>query len=104
MMMREQRAKQFMPFDAMKGLAEALRDREECYRFFEDLCSPRELSSMEQRYEVARLLMQDNVYTKILEITGASSATISRVRRNILDDRGAGALKAIVERRQAEEE
>ncbi|MBR5985517.1 MAG: TrpR-like protein [Clostridia bacterium] len=80
-----------------------IKSEDECRRFFEDLCSPRELSSMEQRYEVARLLMQDNVYTKILEITGASSATISRVRRNILDDRGAGALKAIVERRFEED-
>ena len=58
---------------------------QECRRFFQELCTENELRSMEQRYDVAAYLMQDRVYVDILEKTGASSATISRVRRNILD-------------------
>ena len=71
-----------------KALYEAilsLKNLDECERFFEDLCTENELRSMEQRYNVASYLMQDMVYADILERTGASSATISRVRRNILN-------------------
>jgi TrpR-related protein YerC/YecD len=59
----------------------ALNDVDACYRFFQDLCSITELRSMEQRYDVARLLYDGKVYTDIVETTGASSATISRVNR-----------------------
>ena len=59
-----------------------LRDLEECRRFFEDLCTPTELQAMEQRFDVAVYLQQGLVYLDILEKTGASSATISRVRRS----------------------
>ena len=62
-----------------------LRDLDECCRFFDDLCTPTELRSMEKRFDVATYLLEDQVYLEILEKTGASSATISRVRRNILD-------------------
>jgi TrpR-related protein YerC/YecD len=58
-----------------------LKDVESCYRFFQDLCSITELRSMEQRFDVARLLYDGKVYTEIVEETGASSATISRVNR-----------------------
>ena len=58
-----------------------LQTPEECYRFFEDLCTVSELKAMEQRYEVAKLLDEGMVYNEILEKTGASSATISRVNR-----------------------
>ena len=58
-----------------------IKDEDECRRFFQDLCSMTELSAMEQRFEVARLLYQGRVYTEILGQTGASSATISRVNR-----------------------
>lgn len=75
-----------------------LKDVEECCRFFDDLCTPTELRSMEQRYDVAVYLLQDQVYTEILEKTGASSATISRVRRNILDNEYAGAMKEMIRR------
>ena len=54
---------------------------EDCYRFFQDLCSVTELRSIEQRYDVAKLLHEGKVYTEIVEKTGASSATISRVNR-----------------------
>lgn len=58
-----------------------LEDLDSCYRFFQDLCSINELRSMEQRFDVARLLHDGKVYTEIVEETGASSATISRVNR-----------------------
>ena len=75
-----------------------LRDADEARRFFEDLCSPTELRSMEQRFDVARMLLQNKVYTEILEKTGTSSATISRVRRNILDNEDGGMMSEIIER------
>ena len=52
-------------------------------RFFDDLCSVTELRAMEQRFQVAVLLNQGNIYNDILEQTGASSATISRVNRSL---------------------
>lgn len=59
----------------------ALDDVDACYRFFQDLCSITELRAMEQRFDVAKLLYEGKVYTEIVENTGASSATISRVNR-----------------------
>ena len=73
-----------------------LRDLDECCRFFDDLCTPIELRSMEQRFDVATYLLEDQVYLEILEKTGASSATISRVRRNILDNEAGGAMREII--------
>ena len=77
----------------------SLKDMDECIRFFDDLCTPTELRSMEQRYDVAVYLLRDQVYTEILEKTGASSATISRVRRNILDNEQGGAMREIILRK-----
>ena len=65
-----------------------LRDEEECYSFFRDVCTLAELRAMEQRFEVARLLTKGLVYSEILERTGASSATISRVARSLTDSTG----------------
>ena len=58
-----------------------LKDVDACFRFFQDLCSITELRAMEQRFDVAKLLYDGKVYTEIVERTGASSATISRVNR-----------------------
>ena len=58
-----------------------LETEEECYNFFQDLCTISEMRSMEQRFEVAKLLNEGMIYNDILERTGASSATISRVNR-----------------------
>ena len=74
----------------------ALRDADEARRFFEDLCSPTELRSIEQRFDVAVFLLQGKVYSDILEKTCTSSATISRVRRNIIDKESDGAMKEII--------
>ncbi len=61
----------------------SLETVDECIRFFDDLCTVTELQAMEQRYEVAALLEQGLIYNDILEKTGASSATISRVNRSL---------------------
>ncbi|MCC8126285.1 MAG: YerC/YecD family TrpR-related protein [Clostridiales bacterium] len=60
-----------------------LETREECYAFFEDVCTINELMSLSQRYEVARMLREKRTYLEIAEITGASTATISRVNRSL---------------------
>ena len=60
-----------------------LNNREECYRFFEDLCTINEILSLSQRQEVARMLNAGETYMKISEKTGASTATISRVGRSL---------------------
>ena len=76
-----------------------LRDVEECRRFFEDLCTPVELRSMEQRFDVAVYLQQGLVYLDILDKTGASSATISRVNRAL--HYGADGYQDVFARRHA---
>lgn len=58
-----------------------LENIEECYRFFEDICTINELKSISQRLEVAKLLRQEKTYNEIEEKTGASTATISRINR-----------------------
>ena len=60
-----------------------LQNREECYQFFEDLCTVNELLSLSQRYEVASMLSNHKTYLDIAEKTGASTATISRVNRSL---------------------
>ncbi|MCI8693265.1 MAG: TrpR YerC/YecD [Lachnospiraceae bacterium] len=60
-----------------------LKDRAECYSFFEDLCTVNELHSMSQRLEVAAMLKNHSTYLEIAEKTGASTATISRVNRSL---------------------
>ena len=73
-----------------------LKDEQECYDFFQDLCTISELRAMEQRFEVASLLYQGMIYNDILERTGASSATISRVNRSL--SYGTGAYAMLFER------
>ena len=77
-----------------------LRTQEEVYDFFQDLCTVTELRAMEQRFEVAVLLKQGLIYNDILERTGASSATISRVNRSLAF--GHGGYRAFFDRREAE--
>ncbi|MDG5785944.1 YerC/YecD family TrpR-related protein [Evansella sp. AB-P1] len=61
----------------------SLKDKEECYQFFDDLCTMNEIQSLAQRLEVARMLMEGYTYQRIEKDTGASTATISRVKRCI---------------------
>ena len=62
----------------------SLKNLDECRRFFQDLCTVSELRAMEQRMEVALLLDEGFIYNDILDRTGTSSATISRVNRALL--------------------
>ena len=80
-----------------------LKDLDECCRFFDDLCTPTELRSLEQRFDVAVYLQQGLVYLDILEKTGASSATISRVRRSMLDNGAGGIMREVIQRERSEE-
>jgi len=61
----------------------SLQTTEECYRFFDDLCTVGEIKSLAQRLEVARMLRDGQTYHKIESETGASTATISRVKRSL---------------------
>ena len=78
-----------------------LKDVEECYRFFMDLCTVPELEAMERRFEVAKLLNEGLFYNEILEKTGASSATISRVNRSL--NYGTDTYRVIFERMKQEQ-
>lgn len=72
--------------EAVDHLFEAilsLKNKEECYIFFEDVCTINELLSLSQRFEVARMLREKKTYLEISEKTGASTATISRVNRSL---------------------
>ena len=60
-----------------------LENRDECYSFFEDICTVNELMSLSQRFEVANMLRDQRTYLDIAEKTGASTATISRVNRSL---------------------
>ena len=71
----------------------SLKNMDECCKFFDDLCTVAELRAMEQRFEVAVLLSKGMIYNDILEKTGASSATISRVNRSL--NYGAGGYEAV---------
>ena len=66
----------------MEGILK-LQSVEECYDFFEDVCTINELLSLAQRFEVARMLREQKTYLEIAEKTGASTATISRVNRSL---------------------
>ena len=61
----------------------SIKDKEECFGFFEDLCTINELLSLSQRFEVAKMLREHRTYLDIAEKTGASTATISRVNRSL---------------------
>lgn len=73
-----------------------LKDKEECFRFFEDICTTNEILSFAQRFQVARMLEEKRTYQEIAEKSGASTATISRVKR-AMDD-GSGGYKMAFDR------
>lgn len=80
----------------------SLKDLEECYRFFDDLCTVNEIQSLAQRLEVARLLQNGSKYHEIEKVTGASTATISRVKRCL--NYGNDAYEMVLKRVHKEEE
>lgn len=78
-----------------------LENKEECYAFFEDVCTINELLSISQRFEVAKMLREQRTYLDIAEKTGASTATISRVNRSL--NYGNDGYDMIFERMEKEE-
>ena len=80
----------------------ALESPEECYSFFEDLCTVPELKAMSQRIAVAKMLSARQVYSEIVAQTGASTATISRVNRSL--NYGCGGYKLLFDRLDDEKE
>ena len=84
------------PSDLLYYAMLELQDVDECRKFLQDLCTVSELKAMEQRMKVAMLLDQGLIYSEILEKTGASSATISRVNRCLLY--GANGYRTIIPR------
>lgn len=84
--------------DALFEAILQLESLEECYRFFEDVCTIKEIQSISQRLEVAKLLKKGSTYNEIEEITGASTATISRVNRCL--HYGADGYRLILDRLQ----
>lgn len=79
----------------------SLKSESECAAFFEDLCTPQELSAIAQRLNVASMLTDGCVYNKIVEETGASTATISRVNKT-LNYQAAGGYKIVFDRIKGE--
>ncbi|WP_308553405.1 YerC/YecD family TrpR-related protein [Peptoniphilus duerdenii] len=73
-----------------------LKNMEECYRFFEDICTVKEIQAIAQRLEVVKLLVQNKTYHEIEEETGASTATISRINRSL--NYGSDGYKLVLER------
>lgn len=62
-----------------------LKNEDECQQLFEDLCTPKEIKSIAQRFAVAKMLSEGRIYNDIVDETGASTATISRVNRTMSD-------------------
>ena len=80
----------------------SLKNKEECYRYFEDLCTIAELKAMSQRMHVAKMLTEQRVYNDIVKLTGASTATISRVNRCL--SYGTNGYKLAIERLKEQHE
>ena len=78
-----------------------LQTREECYMLFEDLCTVQEMKALSQRLVVAKMLSEGRVYSDIVKTTGASIATISRVKRSL--DYGCDSYSLVFDRMEAEE-
>ena len=84
--------------DALFEAVLLLKDKEECYRFFEDIATIAEIRALAQRLEVAKMLQKNDTYTMIGDVTGVSTATISRVKRCL--NFGADGYQLILKRLQ----
>jgi len=87
--------------DRLFNVILSLANTEECYNFFEDLCTIKEIQAMAQRYQVAAKLDGHMVYNEVERQTGASSATISRVNRCLMY--GTGGYRLALDREKAQE-
>ena len=96
------RGKRSDPNSALYNAILKLQTPEEVYGFFTDLCTVPEMLAMEQRFEVASLLSEGMIYAGIEEQTGASSATVSRVKRSL--NYGTGGYQMVLKRLKEEKE
>ncbi len=86
--------------DALFQAILTLETVDECYKFFDDLCTVPEIKAMAQRYVVAKMLSEGEIYNDIVKDTGASTATISRVNRSL--NYGSDGYKLTFERLKGE--
>ena len=75
----------------------SLENIEECYKFFEDICTMKELETMSQRLEVAKMLLDKKTFNEIVQATGASTTTISRVNRCL--NYGDGGYRKVIDKK-----
>ncbi len=87
--------------DALFQAILSLKDSEECYAFFQDLCTMKELGDMAQRLQAAKMLLEGKTYEQIVKTAEISTATISRINRCI--QYGNGGYRTVIERLQQEE-
>ncbi len=87
--------------DALFDAILSLETREECYNFFEDLCTVKEISDMAQRLEAAKLLLSGSTYDQIVKTVEISTATISRINRCI--QYGSGGYRNTIEKLEAKD-
>ena len=88
--------------DALFDAILSLQNREECYRFFSDLCTIKEVGDMSQRFQAAKMLLDGATYDQVVKEVEISTATISRINRCI--QFGAGGYSAVIERLAAEKQ
>ena len=94
--MAEKNSRRNETTDALFDAILSLETREECYKFFEDLCTVKEISDMAQRLEAAKLLLDGSTYEQIVKKVEISTATISRINRCI--QYGTGGYQEIIEK------
>ena len=87
-------------FDDLFAAIVSIDNLDDCYDFFDDLCTIQELKAIAQRFHVARMLRKKKVYSDIVKETGASTATISRVNRSLLY--GCGGYDKLLDRMAGE--
>ena len=75
--------------DMLMRAITSFKSTDECYEFFEDLCSESEIKAMSQRFQVARMIKGNKLYSEIVNETGVGTATISRVRNSLISGNGA---------------
>lgn len=99
--MTEKNSRKNETVDALFDAILSLESREECYAFFEDLCTVKEISDMAQRLEAAKLLLSGRTYDQIVKEVEISTATISRINRCI--QYGTGGYQSVIEKISAQE-
>ena len=99
--MTEKNSRKNETVDALFDAILSLESREECYAFFEDLCTVKEISDMAQRLEAAKLLLGGRIYDQIVKEVEISTATISRINRCI--QYGTGGYQSVIEKISAQE-